>query len=233
LVRCARDLAFETLPGFARYMLPIAPLLVILAGAFIYELARRHMQVTASAALAAAALLVAALPALYLSFRIEGPAQENPRSVISALDFGNNGRIAFDSYTRFAGPTGTVDSAPPDATTADVFVTSSFRYDRFANIGARGQRGRTRRMAAAYATLFEKPYLEVTNGRPAYAFFNPVLCIVALDGDPSRLQPIASKLREAAPGFTIRLVNGSEVMRSYPCSHGLPATPLRPNPGGS
>jgi hypothetical protein len=200
-------------PGFARYMAPVAPLLVILGGAFIYELARRRMQVTASAALATAILLVAALPALYLSLRIEGPTQENPRAVISALDFANNGRIAFDSYTRFAGPAGTVDSAPPDATTADVFVTSSFRYDRFADAGGRTQRGRTRKMAAAYAALFEKPYLEVTNSRPAYAFFNPVLRIVALDGDPARLQPIASNLRKAAPGFSIRLVSGSEAGR--------------------
>jgi hypothetical protein len=199
-------------PGFARYMVPVAPLLVILAGAFIYELARR-MQVAASASLAAAVLLIAALPALYLSLRINGPAQENPRSVISALDFGDNGRIAFDSYTRFAGPAGTVDNTPPDATTADIFVTSSFRYDRFADAGGRTQRGRTRKMAAAYAALFEKPYLEVTNGRPTYAFFNPVLCIVALDGDATRLQPIAAKLHEAAPGFGISLVNGSEVGR--------------------
>jgi hypothetical protein len=200
-------------PGFARYMVPVAPLLVILGGAFIYELARRRMQVTASALLAAAVLLVAALPALYLSLRINAPAQENPRSVISALDFGNDGRVAFDSYTRFAGPAGRVDSGPPETATADIFVTSSFRYDRFTYAGSHAQRGRTRKMAAAYAALFEKPYLEVTNGRPAYAFFNPVLRIVALDGDPARLQPIASKLRKAAPGFGIRLVNGSEVGR--------------------
>jgi 4-amino-4-deoxy-L-arabinose transferase-like glycosyltransferase len=196
-------------PGFARYMVPVAPLLVILAGAFIYELARR-MQVAASASLAAAVLLIAALPALYLSLRINGPAQENPRSVVSTLDFGNDGRVAFDSYTRFSGP---VESGPPETATADIFVTSSFRYDRFTYAGSHAQRGRTRKMAAAYAALFEKPYLEVTNGRPAYAFFNPVLRIVALDGDPTRLQPIASKLRQAAPGFGIRLINGSEVGR--------------------
>jgi dolichyl-phosphate-mannose-protein mannosyltransferase len=200
-------------PGFARYMVPVAPLLVILGGAFIYELARRRWTGNTSALIAAGVLLGAALPALYLSLRVNAPLQENPRSVISALDFGDNGRIAFDSYTRFAGPAGTVASTPPDATTADIFVTSSFRYGRFADAGGRTQRGRTRNMAARYAALFEKPYLEVTNGRPAYAFFNPVLRIVALDGDPTRLQPIASKLRKAAPGFGIRLVNGSEVGR--------------------
>jgi 4-amino-4-deoxy-L-arabinose transferase-like glycosyltransferase len=197
-------------PGFASYMVPVAPLLVILGGAFIYELARRRMQVAASASLAAAFLLVAALPALYLSLRIEGPAQENPRSVISALDFGNDGRVAFDSYTRFSGP---VASGPPETATADIFVTSSFRYDRFTDAGSHAQRGRTRKMAAAYGALFEKPYLEVTNGRPTYAFFNPVLRIVALDGDPKRLQPIAAKLSEAAASFSVRLVNGSEVGR--------------------
>jgi hypothetical protein len=194
-------------PGFVRYMLPLAPLLVILGRAFIYELARRRFERAASAWLAAAVLLVAALPALYLSLRINGPAQENPRSVISALDFGNDGRTAFDNYTRFSGPTGTLASGPPDPASADIFVTSSFRYDRFAHVGTHGQRARTRKMAARYAALFEKPYLEVTNGRPAYGFFNPVIRIVSLDGDPARLQPIAAKLRKAAPGFSLRLVD--------------------------
>ena len=97
---------------------------------------------------------------------------------------------------------GRIESGPPDAATADVFVTSSFRYARFTDAGARAQRWRTRDMADRYAALFEKPYLEVTNGRPTYAFFNPVLRIVALDGDPARLQPIAAKLRRRHPGST-------------------------------
>ena len=199
-------------PGFVRYMLPLAPLLVILGSAFVYEMARRRWPGNASALIAAGMLLAAALPAIYLSLRINGPAQQNPRHVISVLDFGNDGRVAFDSYTRFSGPTGRLGGGPPDATTADVFVTSSFRYARFTH-GAHGQRARTRDMAARYAALFEKPYLEVTNGRPAYAFFNPVLRIVALDGDAARLESITARLRGAAPGFSIRLVNGSEVER--------------------
>jgi hypothetical protein len=197
-------------PGFARYMVPVAPLLVILGGAFIYELARRRWPGSTSALIAAGMLLTAALPALYLSVRVNSPLQQNPRHMISALDFGNDGRVAFDSYTRISGPTGRFGNGPPEAAGADIFVTSSFRYGRYAYAGAHGQRARTRNMAARYAALFEKPYLEVTNGRPAYAFFNPVLRIVALDGDPARLDPIATKLRKAAPGFSIRLVNGGE-----------------------
>ena len=91
-------------PGFARYMLPLAPLLVILGSAFIYELARRRWSGRASALIAAGILLAAALPALYLSLRINAPLQQNPRHVISTLDFGKDGRVAFDTYTRFSGP---------------------------------------------------------------------------------------------------------------------------------
>jgi hypothetical protein len=194
-------------PGFARYMLPLAPLLVILGAAAIYELARRRFAANASAMLTVAILLAAAMPALYLSLRINGPAAENPRSVISALDLGNPGRTAYDTYTRYSGPLGTIANGPPDSATADIFVTSSFRYERYALANAGGQRARTRTMAARYAPLFDKPYLEMSNGRPTYAFFNPVLRIVALDGDAARLGPIAAKLKEAAPGFDIRLVN--------------------------
>jgi hypothetical protein len=195
-------------PGFARYMLPLAPLLVILGSAFIYELARRRWPESASALIAAGVLLAAAAPALYLSLRINAPEEQNPRHVISTLDLGDAGRVAFDSYTRFDGPIGRLGNGPPDTTTADVFVTSSFRYARFAAANTSAQRALTRDTVDRYVVLFEKPYLEVTNNRPSYAFFNPVLRIVALDGDPARLQPIAAKLRSAAPGLSIRLVNG-------------------------
>jgi hypothetical protein len=194
-------------PGYPRYMLPLAPLLIILGAAFIYELARRMVGAT-SGLLAAAVMLAAALPALYLSLRINGPAQEDPRAVVPDAVSISAPRTGFDHYTRFARAEAE-PSAPirPTAADADLFVTSSFAYGRFLQFGAGpGQPERTRAKAAYYAEVFRRPYLEVTNGRPSYAFFNPVLRIVALAGQAERLAPIAAAIRARAPGLSVRLV---------------------------
>ena len=62
---------------------------------------------------------------------------------------------------------------------ADIFVTASFSYGRYAKFdGLTKQSERTRQKAAYFADLFKLPYLEVTNGRPSFAFFNPVIRIV-------------------------------------------------------
>jgi hypothetical protein len=96
----------------------------------------------------------------------------------------------------------------PTAATADIVVTSSFAYERFAQFGgAPEEPGPTRAKAAYYAALFKLPYLEVTNDRPSFAFFNPVLRIVALDGNGNRLSPIAAALQHDAPNLNVRSVN--------------------------
>ena len=106
-------------PGFARYMLPLGASLRFSAAPSFMSW-RDGAGRNASALVAAGMLLAAALPARYLSLRISGPVQQNPRYVISALDFGNDGRVAFDSYTRFAGPAGRLESGPPEIATADI-----------------------------------------------------------------------------------------------------------------
>ena len=162
-------------------MVPLAPLLIILGSAFVYELGRRALSGPASVGLASAVILAAGIPALYLSLRISAPAQEDPRRIISDLDFDNPTRTAFDRYTRYVGPLGITGAHPA---TADIFVTSSFTYDRFGAISTpHGQSRRTRERLSFYAALFNMPYLDVTNGRPPYAYFNPIIRIVALDGD--------------------------------------------------
>jgi hypothetical protein len=197
-------------PGFVRYMLPLAPLLIILGVAFVYELLGRFGWSDAMKGAAAAAMIVAAAaPALILSLRINGPTGDDPRALVPAPVLGNAPRVAFDHYTRFSGVGG---PTPPQqglpAATASIFVTSSFAYDRFTQFGAaHGQTERTHAKAAYYTALFKLPYLEVTNGRPSYAFFNPVLRIVALNGDRDRLPPIAAALQRGAPNLTIRFVN--------------------------
>jgi hypothetical protein len=190
-----------------RYMLPLAPLLIILGAALVFEVVGRW---SGSGNVACAAILAAAGPGLYLSLRIDGPAQEAPRSVISAMSFDSTTRVAFDRYTRYAGPLGTTAAGPPTADTADIFVTSSFAYDRFLAISTSNHQAPvTRAKWAGYIALFALPLLEVTNGRPSYAYFNPTIRIVALDGDAARLAPIEQALRKAAPSFSFRLVNAS------------------------
>jgi pimeloyl-ACP methyl ester carboxylesterase len=160
---------------------------------------------------AAVLVLAAALPALCSSLHINGPAGDDPRSVVPAAVLRSNPQAAFDHYTRFAGSAGHAPAQPrPTAETADIFVTSNFAYDRFAQFGASSEQpDSTHAKAAYYAALFKLPYLEVTNGRPSYAFFNPVIRIVALDGDRDRLAPIATALRHDAPGLTIQFVNAA------------------------
>ena len=78
-------------PGYVRYMLPLAPLLIILGAAFVYELTRRLAAIggfaligaAMSGLVAAAIVLTAAAPALILSLRINGPMTEDPRALRS------------------------------------------------------------------------------------------------------------------------------------------------------
>ena len=79
-------------PDFSRYMLPIVPLLVILGASFIYELLSR---VDARGAIAAIAVLLAAIPALALSLRINAPASD-PRSVVPSIVTASGARASFD-----------------------------------------------------------------------------------------------------------------------------------------
>lgn len=198
-------------PGYVRYALPLAPLLIILGAAFVQELMQRRFGWTGGGLIAAAIILAAAAPALTLSLRINGPTSEDPRLLVPATVLSSEPRAAFDHYTRFAGAG--KQASPqlrPTAANADIFVTSSFAYDRFAQFGAAPEQPEpTRAKAAYYAALFKLPYLEVASGRPSYAFFNPVLRIVALDGNGDRLAPIAAALRRDAPNLTIQFVNAN------------------------
>jgi hypothetical protein len=89
-------------PNFHRYMVPAAPLLVILGAALVYELARRGMPQW-SGAIAAIAILLAALPALHASYRIAGAPEEDLRRIMPSLVLQDTPDAAFDHYARFGG----------------------------------------------------------------------------------------------------------------------------------
>ena len=68
-------------PDFSRYMLPLVPLLVILGASFIYELLSRFDR---RGAIAAIAVLLAAVPALSMSLRINSP-DVDPRTIVPPI----------------------------------------------------------------------------------------------------------------------------------------------------
>ena len=156
-------------------MVPAAPLLIILGTAFVYELARR---VTSqwSGAIAAIVILLAALPALHASYRIAGAPEEDLRRIVPPLVLQDTPDAAFDHYARFGGTGGqSAAHGRPPPTPTSLLVTSSLVYDRYGALAAADRQSEEiRGRAARYANYFAQPYLDVTNGRPAFAFFNPL-----------------------------------------------------------
>ena len=116
---------------------------------------------------------------------------------------------AFDHYTQLGPKRGqpALHGRPPSKPTS-LLVTSSFLYDRYTGLAAADlQPHHIKGRAARHAELFRRPYLEVSNGRPSFAFFNPVLRIVALDGDTAHLSRLAAALRAQHPKLSVSLVN--------------------------
>ena len=70
-------------------MLPLVPLLVILGTSFVYKLSSR---VDARGAIAAIAVLLAAIPALSMSLRINS-ADADPRSIVSSIVAASGERV--------------------------------------------------------------------------------------------------------------------------------------------
>jgi hypothetical protein len=131
-------------PDITRYMLPMAPLLAILATSFFYELFRRRDQ---RAIIAAVIVAAAAIPALVTSVRINGGGQD-PRAVVPQILAATGVRIATDRYTDYDASRDFIGEPwlRPTANTADIAVTqiSSMTASGAtlrARIGSRGQPG--------------------------------------------------------------------------------------------
>jgi hypothetical protein len=121
----------------------------------------------------------------------------------------SHARVFVDHYTRFGDRGGqqAVHGRPPAEPTA-LLVTSSLVYDRYVALGGADlQPEITKARAASYGAYFAKPYLEVSTRRPAFAFFNPVFRIVALNGDALHLQRLAAALRASHPNLSVSLIN--------------------------
>jgi Dolichyl-phosphate-mannose-protein mannosyltransferase len=195
-------------PDSARYMLPLAPLLCILAAAFVHELLARRDRL---AIIAAGTVIAAAMPALGTSIRANGAAVD-PRAVVPAIVAATGLRVATDRYADYdtSRPLLGTLAVPPARSAADLVVTANLTYDRYDNYAARHNRA-SNPAADYYQGLKALPHLEVSNGRPTLAYFNPVLRVVAMDGSVERLAGIAYKIHEAAPSLVVRQVQSQTV----------------------
>ena len=117
-------------PDFSRYMVPLAPLLAILAASFVYEILSRWDRL---GLVAAAAILLAALPALWTSVRINTP-DIDPRDVVPQLLLDSGARVAFDRYANYSFTNGILGGkARHLAENADIVLTANLTYDRAYN----------------------------------------------------------------------------------------------------
>jgi hypothetical protein len=192
-------------PDFARYMVPLAPLLIILAAASVFEWTERF-RAGAGATAAVGALLIATVPAGWRSLSINVGSYNDPRALLPYIVKIVPGRVAVDRYAGFqSAPILAVIQTPPTAADTTIVVTSSFDYDRYQKYGALPQQSaQTRAGAQFYADLLVLPRLDVSNGRPSFGYFNPTTTIIALDGDAKRLLPIAKLIETTAPTLAVR-----------------------------
>jgi len=192
-------------PDFARYMVPLATLLVILAASFVNELAERYRAGMGSA-MASAAVVIAAIPACWLSLCVNVAVADDPRRLLPSIVATATGPVAVDGYAGYAGGTFVAQrDVLPSAADTTILVTSNLNYDRYNRYGAGPEQSeKTRAVAHFYAQALTLPRLDVSNGRPNLAFFNPRTTIVAMDGKAERLVPIAKMIQAIAPSLTVR-----------------------------
>jgi hypothetical protein len=101
-------------------------------------------------------------------------------------------------------------TTPPSAADTQILVTSTFNYDRYRHYGALDlQSARTHAVAQFFAQALARPHLDISNGRPAFGFFNPTTTIVALDGNRERLSRIARLIEATDASLTVRWEEGA------------------------
>jgi hypothetical protein len=174
----------------------------------VHELLARRDRL---AIIAAGTVIAAAMPALGTSIRANGAAVD-PRAVVPAIVAATGLRVATDRYADYdtSRPLLGTLAVPPARSAADLVVTANLTYDRYDNYAARNNRA-SNPAADYYQGLKALPHLEVSNGRPTLAYFNPVLRVVAMDGSVERLAGIADKIHEAAPSLVVRQVQSQTV----------------------
>jgi len=132
----------------------------------------------------------------------------DPRTIVPPIIAASGARVVYDRYSDYqqSGHKILGLRMRPTKDTADIVVTANLAYDRFEFYAAR--KGSIQADSAAYyRELFARPHLEVSNGRPTLAYFNPVVRIVAMDGSVERLEKIAADIHAAAPSLAVRMID--------------------------
>jgi hypothetical protein len=192
-------------PDFSRYMVPLAPLLAILATSLVYELLARWDRLGVTAA---AVVILAALPALWASMRINAP-DIDPRDVVPPIVLYSGARAAFDRYSTYGFKSQILGTeARQLAADAEIVLTANLAYARAGNYAVPPNQDPAT-VAGYYQALGAKPHLDVSNGRPTMAYFNPVLRIVAMDGSMQRLREIGKSINKAAPSLKLEYADGA------------------------
>jgi hypothetical protein len=192
-------------PDFARYMVPLAPLLMILSAALLYESVER-IRVGAGAVVTAVALLAAAIPSLWLSLLINSGTSNDPRNLLPEIIASVPGPVVADRYAGNYPQLPFLTSRDPFPSAADttIVVTSSFNYERYQLWGALPEEPeRTRLVAQSFARALASPRIDISNGRPMFGFFNPTTTVIAMDGNSKHLVAVAEMVTTTAPSLIV------------------------------
>jgi hypothetical protein len=190
-------------PDFSRYMVPLVPVLAILTASLLYEILSRWDR---RGIAAAAAVILVTLPALWTSVRINTPDMD-PREVVRQIVLDSGARVAIDRYTNYNFRNGILGGrARSLAEGAEVVLTANLTYDRAGNYAVPPNQDPAT-VAGYYQALSARPHLDISNGRPTMAYFNPVLRVVAMDGSVERLRQIEKRIKEGVPSLQVRLVD--------------------------
>jgi 4-amino-4-deoxy-L-arabinose transferase-like glycosyltransferase len=189
-------------PNVERYMVPLAPMLVIL-GASVIETIASWRSGRLATITAPTTVVLCAVPAFLSTYAIVSGARHDLRRIMPEIVDSFGPRVHFDNFVGYdrdnlvalARAGGNPDGPP------NVFVTSSFVYDRLGfHADDPSQPADTKEAFDFYSRLFQQPYLELSSG-PSFAFLNPVIRVVSLDNDIDRLVTVGKATIAADPSI--------------------------------
>jgi Dolichyl-phosphate-mannose-protein mannosyltransferase len=195
----------KIIPNIQRFVVPDGPLLVILAAAFL-ETVVSWRAPRYAAIIASAVLLLAAAPAAYATYRMVGAEAHDPRRVVPGLVGMIGTQSLYEKYVAFSAGDAVENPLRQRSRPLEILVTSSFQYERYVLYGNDpSQSPETHDAYERYERIFHQPYLELSSGPPSFGFLNPVIRIVALDGNIDRLGEIGQAVIKADPHIQLRI----------------------------
>ena len=169
-------------PDFARYIIPIVPVLIYFAWRAISWSAGKMDSRAGLAAASLAAIVLVALP-LYDTLRLMSSMWHDTRDRAAAWLQQNGGMALFERYGRLSGEdvrmAATIDLAEARQRGVNYVVASSFMYERyFLGSQLKNQDAEIYRVHQQYIELFKHTYLEIRPDYKSFGFSNPVIRIV-------------------------------------------------------